>query len=658
MKRFFIIIYSIIFISVLCFSQNKGFTDSYLYHLYFPLAFNDSNYTSYIGLVNLTDESTNYVIHIIDNNGNKMIADQTGIIQSGERIYQKICDETLNSPCWVMVSSNNFLTGYMNTISNDLTESYFYLPDTNLTRTIYVPHIAPETDYWYTYTSLIDGDFINPCSPYFDYFGESNDIITLQAPTKPLNQYYFEWFNDIFNQQFPDGMRGWGKIYTTGISTLSGMETFKFKVEGIYNIAGLSLPSQLTDTLYFPHIHVEGGYWWTGIAVNNASEITIPVVFHAMAADGTELDTITWQISPYTKLVKLAQSLWTDKGKDFPEDTAWIKATANQKTIIGYELFGTLESQGRRLLAGLNCPIEGFKKLVFPHVESNSDFWTGIAFVNIDENNAKVEVSAYNDNGKELKTITISDNFKPNEKYVSTVKNMFDGNVPDGTTYLVVSSTQRIVGFELWGNLTPEQDYISGMLAPPYNSIVFREGFEDENLINNGVWEIVKAKDNQFNNKGWQIASKLSLGISIWSEQYPQTPPEGGNYVVGFYGSSNSLNHQYLVSPQIDLPSSASTLSYYYQFGWPSTAVYPCCVYITEDLNVSDGIDFEQTTKVKEYSPSFLASLDRSSEVSDFTVWKRESIDISQFAGKKVRIIFEIKTKFQQTFHIDYIEVR
>ena len=657
MKKILIILLSIAMLNIPVTGGNfeKNFSDTYPFHLYFPLAFHDNNYTSYIGILNLTSENANYVIHIIDKNGNKLTEDFSGELNQGQRLYREICNITLNSPCWVMVSSDKYLSGYMNTISNDLQESYFYLPDTGLSKNIYVPHIAPETNYWYTYTSLIDGDFSNISSPYFDYF---SNLITLDYPTNPLEQYYFEWETDIFGGNFPDDMRGWGKIYTTGNATLSGMETFKVKAEDIYNVAGLSLPSELTDTLYFPHIHVEGGYWWTGIAVNNAAEISVPVTFHAMAADGTELDTVTWIINPYSKLVKLAQNIWTDKDKEFPEDTAWIKATATEKKIIGYELFGTLESQGRRLLAGLNSPIEGYKELIFPHIESNDNYWTGIAFVNIGEDNATVTVTAYDNEGKELLIKTISNSFKPNEKYVNTVKNMFDNEVPEGTTYLKVSSTSNIVGFELWGNLTPEQDYISGMLAIPSNYIAFKEGFENSDVIDEGEWTIVKAKDNQYSGNGWQVASKLSLGIETWAEQFPQTPPEGSDYVVGYYGSTNALNHQYLVSPQIDMPLNATTLSYFYQFGWTSTAVEPCKVYITEDLNVSDGIDFNQTTQIKEYTPSFINSLGKSSEVSDFTVWSKENIDISNFAGKKVRLIFEIKSQYQQSFHIDKIEVK
>ncbi len=513
-KILFFVLLVLISLNIKAGNNVKNFSDSYNYHLYFPLAFCDSTYTSYLGLVNLTDSTVQYVIHIVDHNGNKLVSDVTGNLNSGNRIYKKICDTQLNSPCWVMVSSDKFLSGYMNTVSNDLTESYFYLPDTGLYKSIYIPHIAPETNYWYTYTSLIDGDFTQTASPYFDYF---SDLVTLPSPTAPLNQYYFEWVSDIFNETFPDNMRGWGKIYTTGNATLSGMETFKVKQDDIYNVAGLSLPSELTDTLYFPHIHVEGGYWWTGIAVNNAAETTNPVTFHAMAADGTELGSVIWIIDPYTKLVKLAQNIWTDKGKDFPEGTAWIKATCNEQKIIGYELFGTLESQGRRLLAGLNAATEGYKELVFPHVQSNDNFWTGIAFVNIGNNTATVTATAYNNEGKELKTLTISESFNPNQKFVNTVKNMFNNEVPDGTTYIKVSSTQKIVGFEIWGNLTPEQDYISGMLAVPSSYISFKEGFEDTNVIDSGQWTIVKAKDNIYSGNGWEVASNLSTGIQTFA---------------------------------------------------------------------------------------------------------------------------------------------
>ena len=650
--------------------------DAAAHHLYFPLLKNGTEYISYIGLVNVDNQAANFTIHVMDSSGTEVITPTTGTLDPMGRFYAPVSTDELEGPLWGEVVSDGVLTGYLNLMGRDNERSMFVRASDTLQKQLYLPHIAPEVQYWNTYTAIVNGNRSDtePSNVFLDFVSGSTP---LDGPLKPLAQYYCEWATDVFPDPdgFPEGMPFWGKIWNNVAAdksddVLAGMELFVRKGDGIHQECGLDLGSETAETLYFPHIDVNGSYWWTGIAIENVSTGTATVTFQPYDASGTALTPVTYDMTASQKLVKVVQSFWTDQSLDFPTNTAWIKVSTAEGRLIGYELFGTLDDAGYRLLAGINAPSSGEVKLLYPHVDSSADFWTGVAAVNIGTEAAVVSAVAYDNSGKLLKTITISDNLAPNQKIVNTVKAFFtdDSNdgPPEGTTMVMLESTQPIVGFELWGNLTPEQDYISGMLATPLPPIFFRENFErDDYTGQNSEWELWPISDNQDTGLGWDLASLTSYGTGdTFHSSYNQSVPGGFDYIVGYFGDQNIRNHQILVSPVITLPDNVSEASFYSQFGWPDYAEDPDAFYLTENTAIGDGWSLDSATALKTFTKADIQGFPLSNEPSlngentSFTRWKKERVDISAYAGKTVRFIFEINSLYGESWQVDRFEVR
>ncbi|NOZ12782.1 MAG: hypothetical protein GXO69_03925 [Acidobacteria bacterium] len=645
-------------------------------HLYFSLLKNGSDYVSYIGLVNIDTAAVNFTIHIMDQSGTEVVDSVTGTLDPMARYYAPVSTEQLDGVLWGEVVSDGNLAGYLNLLGRDGTRSMFVRASDTLEKQLYLPHIAPEVNYWDTYTAIMNGNRVDSeaSNVFLNYISGTK---ALSGPIKPLTQYWCEWATDVFPGGFPAGMPFWGKIWNNvaadkSDNVLAGMELFARKGNGpdgnpIHQECGLDLSSETSSTLYFPHIDVNGKYWWTGIAIENVSTGPATVTFQPYDAGGAALTPVSYDMTASQKLVKVVQSFWTDQGLDFPADTAWIAVSTVEGRLIGYELFGTLDDAGYRLLAGINAPSGGELKLLYPHVDSSDDFWTGVAAVNIGTETASVTASAYDNTGKLLKTITISDSLAPNQKIVNTVKAFFtndsDDGPPAGTTMVVLESTQPIVGFELWGNLTPEQDYISGMLATPLPPVVFREGFEkDDYTGQNNVWQLWPLSDNQDTGLGWDLASLTSYGPDgTFLSMYKQSVPSGYDYIVGYFGDKNVRNHQILVSPPITLPDNVTEASFYSQFGWPEYAEDSDAFYLTEDTVIGEGWSLDNATPLITFTKDYIQSLTLSNEPAldnSFTRWKKESADISAYAGKTVRFIFEINSLYGESWQVDRFRIR
>ena len=651
-------------------------------HLYFPLLKNGADYISYVGLVNVDAHTVNFTLHVMDQEGVEVISPVAGSLDPMGRYYSPVSMDQLEGNFWGEVISNGHLAGYLNMIGRDNLRSMFVRASDTLERQVYLPHIAPEIQYWDTYTAIVNGNRTdNEASNVFlDYVA---GMQALAGPIKPMTQYWCEWTRDVFPEGFPGGMPFWGKIWNNvpadkSTSVIAGMELFVRKGEGIHQECGLDLTSRTSTTLFFPHIDVDGQYWWTGIAIENVSTGPATAIFQPFDAAGTALAPVSYDLTASQKLVKVVQNFWTDKELEFPTGTAWIQVSTVEGRLIGYELFGTSDAMGNKLLAGINAPSVGNKSLLYPHVESSDAFWTGVAAVNVGAETATVTATAYDNAGKILKTITLSDNLAPNQKIVNTAKAFFtdseNSGPPENTSMIILESDQPIVGFEIWGNTNSEdqQDYISGMLASPLPPVQFFEEFERDDFTAEGdPWELWPMSDNQDTGLGWDLASLTSYGTSdTFHDIYDQAVPNGYDYIVGFYGGEDPQthepirNHQILVSPVMTLPDNVTEVSFYSQFGWPDFAVDSDAFYITQVINVGDGWNLDTATTLQAFSPAYMQSLPLSNEPAvsatdvTFTRWKRESYDISTYAGKTVRFIFEIDSAYGESWHIDHFVVK
>ncbi len=637
--------------------------------LVFPSVQHDAAFSTNIGIVNTGSETTAVTLSFYTAGGEQALEPVSVILDPMERYYDPVSPEAAPDVRWAMATSEGSLAGYVNTVSRDLDRSMFVRASKTGEIVLYVPHIAPEVNYWNTNSSFVNISESQDANVFFDYV---DDSLAMTGPVKPLSQYGFEWVDDLFEGELPEGMPFWGTVWNLEGASLAGMESFSRKGSNVHQLCGLDLKPDTATKLYFPHIHVDGGYWWTGIAIENVSGAPAQVTFIPYDKDGTELENVTYEVDAYQKLVKLAQAFWTDKGLEFPENTGWIKAEIEGGRLIGYELFGTQEDAGSRLLAGINGPARGYSALLYPHIESSTDFWTGIVVLNIGTSAGELVASAYDSGGKKLITQVVNPSINPNQKLVTVVRDLFSVELPEQTAMIYLSCDQPIIGFELWGDLNP-QNYMSGMLAEPMPPLVYREGFE--NVIplqypssgSSDDWMIVKMTDDEDGDWGWDHASLIGFGDgSYFVDRWPQVVPFGYDYLVGFYGlqqgSTYLRNHELIVSPAIPLPDSATTLSFYSQFGWASYYGIPDTLYVTEDTVVTGPSILDHADVLYRPSTGDVWTLPLSQEpgvvAQEFTRWYPVEIDVSAYAGKTVRFVFEVNSSFEESWHIDQMEIR
>ncbi|MCK5880095.1 MAG: hypothetical protein KAH24_09945, partial [Holophagae bacterium] len=127
-------------------------------HLYFPLLKNGSDYISYIGLVNVDDHTVTFALHVMDQNGEEAVGTIEGSLEPMGRYYASVSANQLEGNLWGEVVSDGHLAGYLNLIGRDGTRSMFIQAGNSLEKQLYLPHIAEKTQYWDTFTAIVNGN--------------------------------------------------------------------------------------------------------------------------------------------------------------------------------------------------------------------------------------------------------------------------------------------------------------------------------------------------------------------------------------------------------------------------------------------------------------------------------------------------------------------
>jgi hypothetical protein len=143
---------------------------------------------------------------------------------------------------------------------------------------------------------------------------------------------------------------------------------------------------------------------------------------------------------------------------DIPEGTEWLKVDA-ANGISGFELFGTRNGNQLAGYTGVNIAT---KCGIFPKIEKGAR--SDIAFVNVEEEEAVVALTAYDDHGFPLATETKI--LPPHEKQALSVENIFTDPIEEAT-YVRYISDRVLVGFQLNGSFDQMMlDGLPGMRCP------------------------------------------------------------------------------------------------------------------------------------------------------------------------------------------------
>jgi hypothetical protein len=296
-------------------------------------------------------------------------------------------------------------------------------------RTIYVPHIASDTQWW-TSMSLVNttGTVKNLTLIFND--GQRRSL-SLSA-----GQRRFFRISDLFEGQ-PQPLITSAMINNT--AGIVGLLLFGSEDSGSNQLEGTPLTDNTASTLFYPHVAYVKDGWWTGIVAYNTSPLPGDLTISTYNAQGTPLSTSTLSIAGRERFV----GLFSDFG--LSAETAWFRIDST-RPLTGFELFATYD--GKQLAAYSDVGGTGTMAGVFPKIEKNG--WTGIAFVNTETAAATVTLTAYNDNGAALATQVLS--VGANAKVVNMAEAIFEQSISNAT-YIAYSANRNVVGFQLNGSL-------------------------------------------------------------------------------------------------------------------------------------------------------------------------------------------------------------
>ncbi|MEW6079765.1 MAG: LamG-like jellyroll fold domain-containing protein [Thermodesulfobacteriota bacterium] len=335
---------------------------------------------------------------------------------------------------------------------------------------IYIPHIASNDTFWTGISLLNTNDA--PINVRFSF----NDGAMNYHTTLAAGQHKVISSSTLFGgQERPDMKSG----VITGAAGVIGVELFGNDTQ----LDGLLLTDDTAATIYYPHV-ADMTKWWTGIVAYNPSDTACDITITPYSETGTALAPSILNIGGKEKYVGVVKNL------DLPAQTAWFRIDATQP-LSGFELFGTLD--GKVLAAYAEQNGGGSKQGVFAKIEQSG--WTGIAFVNTEDDAASVTLTAYNNTGSVVATDTITVN--GHAKVVDRPENIFSPQSIASATFITYVSDKDVVGFQLNGS--SDGKMLDGLPALAGESLDNGGGDDDGNgddpLI--GEWRLTRMEDNE-----------------------------------------------------------------------------------------------------------------------------------------------------------------
>jgi hypothetical protein len=182
--------------------------------------------------------------------------------------------------------------------------------------------------------------------------------------------------------------------------------------------------------IYFPHVAASSP-WATEVGVTNTSDVAILGTLWAHRADGMPTQSVDLTLAPMQRKEIAVGSFF-----QLPAQIAYLSFVCDSGFIAGYTRFS---QPGNRvsLAAGAGARTGWFTKL-------ERDGWTGIAFVNVETENATVTLNAVDAEGGLVSTATLV--LTAGQKYVGMATQMFTGDL-SRARYVKYSSDKRLLGF-------------------------------------------------------------------------------------------------------------------------------------------------------------------------------------------------------------------
>jgi hypothetical protein len=397
-------------------------------HLYFPHVDTNSPWGTEIAIINTsTTQTLGGTLRAYGNDGQLIDTRGISLTPHGRRQIT-ISDEFTNHTSigyLILETGSSAVQGYTKFyVSGQYRVAVPAVREVN-TGDIYLPHIASNEEWW-TGVSILNTT-------------SSSKTVTLsfrggqdRSRTLAPGEHQAFTIRDLFNGQ---PMTDIESAVIENASGVVGLELFG-SAGGGNQLSGVLIKGDTAKTIHYPHVASDRD-WWTGIVAYNPSDTITNVSITPYTEEGTPLASKSLTIPNRKKFISTVENLY------LPTDTAWFSIDS-PIAITGFELFGTNDQN--QLAGYTGVGISGGQG-VFAKVEK--DGWTGIAFVNIEDTDASVTLTAYNDNGTAIATQILS--LASHAKEVRLAQEFFTQDI-EAATYIGYSSDKEIVGFQLNGS--------------------------------------------------------------------------------------------------------------------------------------------------------------------------------------------------------------
>lgn len=397
------------------------------YSLYFPHISTRSPWQTEITLINTANQSASGTLQGFSNSG-QLIETKSVSLSAHGRKQITVANEFSNHSSIgyiIFVSDTDGVRGYTKFFQDQLYRTAIPAVEEVNSADIYISHIASNDRFW-TGISLVNTTAV-----------AKNMTITFsdgRSVGYTINGYEHKIFTvaGLFGGQPQTNIKS-GVI--SNAAGVIGLELFGNATQ----LDGLLLTDDTVSTIYYPHV-ADMSIWWTGIVAYNPSATASTLTISPYSASGTALTPFSLSIAGGEKYIGVVKDLGLDA------QTAWFKIDST-RPLSGFELFGTLN--GKLLAAYAEGSGTGAKQGVFAKIEKSG--WTGIAFVNTENNPAAVTLTAYSDSGTAVATSNI--NVGGHAKVVSMAEAIFSPQSIGSATYITYSSDRNVVGFQLNGSL-------------------------------------------------------------------------------------------------------------------------------------------------------------------------------------------------------------
>ena len=318
----------------------------------------------------------------------------------------------------------------------DFSDTYFTIQaDSDQVSHFYFPHIASNST-WETEICVINTSAEQSLSGDLKAYNDSGQEVSSTPVILAANARR----HIVIGDELPNPSGIGYIIFESDSENVCGYT--KFYIERKYRVAVPAVSDINAGDIYMSHI-ASNTNWQTGASLLNttSSSKELTVEFD----DGTT--------KPITIASKEHQKFTINSlfgGVLQPNiKSAVIK---NGSGIVGLELFGSSESSGDNYLSGILLKDDTTTHIYYPHIASNSTWWTEIVAYNPSITSSNLTITPFSENGTWLNPQTIT--LAGKEKYISTAQSL---NFPEGTAWFRIVASSPITGFELFGTKDGKQ---------------------------------------------------------------------------------------------------------------------------------------------------------------------------------------------------------